>query len=413
MKKLFLFLLSLRARKVLTTATSVIGITGSIGKTTTRMAIAHILSSYFRVQTSPQNFNTPIGLLLTILKKETLPESRGEWLSLLWNVFSQPLPHPEILVLEYGIDTPGDMDDLLVITTPDIAVMTPITPVHMAEGQFSSVNDIRREKLKLAHAAKKMVIGNAFDAETTEELQRLRSDSLILFGENTEYSPFTKGVLLKNIISNSDGISFTLDGEVYKAPLIGTFQAQIVAPAILIARMFGLPSETIRDSLSTFSPPSGRGRIFEGIHNSRIWDFSYNSSPAATSAVLSAFGTIGITGRKIALLGNMNELGELAFSEHVRLGETAAKYVDELVFVGKNAEAFAKGVAEKVPLRCFEDANKAGNFLQSSLKEGDFLLVKGSQNKVFLEKAIRMLLKNPNDEKHLCRNSKRWRDQST
>lgn len=403
MKKLFIFLLTLRAHRVLSRATSIIGITGSVGKTSTRMAIAHLLSAQFRVQTSPQNFNTPFGLLLAILEKENIPESKREWLSFLWNSFLKPLPKPEILVLEYGVDAPGDMDELLPIATPDIAVLTPIAPAHLAEGQFASVEDIRREKLKLARSARKIAIANTFDTETWEELQRIRPNSLILFG--------TEGALVEQVVLEPNGISFLFDGEPYQVPLIGSFQAQVVAPAILIARMFGIPLETIRTSLSTFTAPPGRGRILEGIHHSQIWDFSYNASPTANAAVLSAFGNLTIQGKKIALLGNMNELGKQSFYEHVRLGEIAAQNADEVVFVGENAEAFRKGVAEKVPLRCFDNAYQAGEFLKKHIQKGDFLLAKGSQNTVFLEEAVRLLLQNPKDEEKLCRNSKRWKEQ--
>ena len=170
-KKIVGKILFWRAKKVLSRTEKVIGITGSVGKTSTRAAIAAVLGKKFRVQTSPQNFNTPIGLLLSILNIEESGTGLFSWIKIVFKVFNNPLPEPEILILEFGIDAPGDMAKLLKICAPFLAVLTPIALAHAADGQFENLEKIRAEKLRLARAARQ-IIANDFDTETAKILRK-------------------------------------------------------------------------------------------------------------------------------------------------------------------------------------------------------------------------------------------------
>jgi UDP-N-acetylmuramoyl-tripeptide--D-alanyl-D-alanine ligase len=402
-RKCLEWLLFFRAQKIIANVEHIIGITGSVGKTSTRMAIAKVLSSKYKVQTSRHNFNTRMGILLSLFNIEEIGDSPKYWLRVLLRAYFAKIPAPEILVLEYGVDTPKNMDELLSTVVPDIAVITPITPAHMDSGQFSSIEQIREEKLKLARAAKKGIIANGFDKETARYIKTFNKSFISLFGEDQN-----SHIILNRVHSHKNMISFHLNQEHFSAPVFGTFQAQIFVPAILLAKRNGISKKQIQNAINTYLPPPGRGRIFPGVHESSIWDFSYNSSPSATRAVLESLLDIKHFSRKIILLGNMNELGKRSEKEHEIIGNISQKVSDLIFFVGKNSKAFLRGTGIKKNVTIFPDAQKAGNFLSTFLQPGDFLLVKGSQNGVFLEEALQYLLKRQDDKQYLCRQSKHW-----
>ncbi len=403
LKKIIFEMLLTRAKKVLDQTKSVIGVTGSVGKTSTRMAIATVLSERWRVQTSSQNFNTPMGLLLSILNIEESGYTVFSWTKILFKIFIHPLPNPQILVLEFGVDAPGDMLELLRICTPYTAVLTPITLAHSAKGQFSNVSSVRAEKIQLAIAAKK-VIANDGDEETAQFLRKNLQEKTEFFGESKN------DVLeIKEIQTEENGISFFAGKEKYTVPVFGHFQAQVFAPAILLGLQNGLSPRQVQKALFRFSPSTGRGRILKGKNGSTLWDFSYNSSPAAAKAVLESLEEFRGFSRKIAVLGTMNELGDFASEEHEKLGMIAAKYVSEVIFVGNFSEEVRKGINGKCPFFVCKNAKAAGKFLdKKNLRKGDLLVFKGSQNGVFLEEAIKEILENPEDTSEICRQTKSW-----
>jgi UDP-N-acetylmuramoyl-tripeptide--D-alanyl-D-alanine ligase len=398
----FKLLLS-RARKVLAQKPEIIGITGSVGKTSTRAAITAVLSKKYIVSSHPANFNTPVGLLLSILEIDDYATSITGWIKLVWHAYRKPLPKPEILVLEFGIDAPQDMERLLSVAQPDIAVIAPIAGVHLGEKQFSTVAQIREEKLKLAHAARQFVIGNGFDHETTHKLNDELPDQCRFFGATA-----TSHYRLDDISIGNLGTTFRIDEEYYFVPVYGKFQPQIFAPAIILGQLKSVNAADIKSALSHFQPPAGRGRIIPAKQNSVVWDFSYNSSPIAAQAALFALPEIPGYSRKIALLGQMNELGNRAIKEHLLLAKIATEQADVIIFVGGYDQEFEAGVDSKKPLYCFSNAHEAGTFLQTFLEEYDFVLVKGSQTNVYLEGAIEQILANPADKKLLCRRSDHW-----
>lgn len=396
-------ILQLRAEKVLRRAETIIGVTGSIGKSSTRMAIADVLRKRYSVLTSQHNFNTPIGLLLSIVGIDQSGNSFFSWVKIIIKALFIKLPAPQVLVLEYGIDAPKDMEKLLEIAIPDIVVLTPISIAHTDAGQFTDVDHIREEKLKLALSAKRTVIVNAYDAETTKAIRGMIPQSVRIFGEGDRIH-----VPVKYMATQSDGIHFTVDEEEYSARVFGEFQPQIFAPAIMLGKEMGVETEDIKSAISAYEPPAGRGRIFAGKHGCTLWDFTYNSSPSAVLAALSALPNVPGFARRIAVLGNMNELGKHSQYEHKRFGIEASKNADIIFFVGKEAEAFISGITEKEKVRIFPNAQKAGEYLCDFVKRGDLLLVKGSQNGVFLEAAVEMLLEHKEDAARLCRYSEHW-----
>jgi len=407
---IFIQLLQFRANQVLKKTKDIIGITGSVGKTSTRFLMSHVLSPHFRVQTSSQNFNTPIGLLLSILSIEKSGSTPFEWIRIFFHVYFHDLPQPEILLLEFGVDQKGDMQKLLKICQPKTVVITPIALAHTAKGQFRSVHDIQEEKLQICEKAER-IIANLFDSETAAIIQGRWEGKTMPFGTAKDLPPPITGLPtleISDIHQTEKGICFLGNGHQYCLPVFGNFQIQIAAPSLLLDFLFHIPTKEIQKSFDTFSPPKGRGLMMKGKNETTLWDFSYNSSPKASSAVLNSFGEMRGKGQKIAILGTMNELGDFAEREHEKLGKEAEKVSDSICFVGRYKESFSKGVGNKKPLHTFENADECGKFLLQEIKEGDILLFKGSQNGVFLEETIKMLLQNSEDEKRLCRQSEEW-----
>jgi UDP-N-acetylmuramoyl-tripeptide--D-alanyl-D-alanine ligase len=208
--------------------------------------------------------------------------------------------------------------------------------------------------------------------------------------------------------TNTHGIHFTVDEEEFSARVFGEFQPQIFAPAIILGKEMNVNMQDIKNAIAEYEPPAGRGRIFLGKNGSTLWDFSYNCSPSAASAALRSLADVPGFSRRIALLGNMNELGEHTHKEHKKIGSLAEKYADVIIFVGKESEAFTTGIHDKKKVRICTNAKKAAQFLQDMVQENDLILVKGSQNGVFLEEAVKMLLEKKENVARLCRQSKHW-----
>jgi UDP-N-acetylmuramoyl-tripeptide--D-alanyl-D-alanine ligase len=158
--------------------------------------------------------------------------------------------------------------------------------------------------------------------------------------------------------TNTHGIHFTVDEEEFSARVFGEFQPQIFAPAIILGKEMNVNMQDIKNAIAEYEPPAGRGRIFLGKNGSTLWDFSYNCSPSAASAALRSLADVPGFSRRIALLGNMNELGEHTHKEHKKIGSLAEKYADVIIFVGKESEAFTTGIHDKKKVRICTNAKK-------------------------------------------------------
>lgn len=403
LKNIVCALLSLKARKVLASGAKIIAVTGSMGKTTAKEAIAHVLEKKYALLKAEEGFNTEIGILLTLLgEKKSGYSSLWKWLQIFWRAFWREIPNPDIILLEFGVDRPNDMNRLLRLVQPHYVVLTMVAPVHLGAGHFANIEEIAAEKAKLPQSLNQgeLAILNG-DNEHIQNIYPSVPANILSYGtqEKNDYR-------VMELSQQQQGISFVVENknkrQNYSIPLIGTYHWSVLLPAIILGRQFGISCAESAESLETFSPPAGRGRILEGRNGSTLWDSSYNSSPTATTAALRTLSEIPAK-RHLALLGTMNELGEYSAKFHQELGEVAAEHADEIFFVGKEAEAFAEGVKAQKPVRFFETAEAAGGYLRGYLQAGDMVLIKGSQNGVFLEKAVGKMLLRISDERFLCR----------
>ncbi len=405
-------LLAFQAKRFLRqSGAQVVAITGSVGKTSTKEAIYAVLKPHFKVCRSQKSFNTPIGLSLAVLQETGSGFSSPlKWMEILWRAFFGKKEACQILVLEMGADSPGDIPKLMKIAPPQISVVTHVQPVHLAPGQFADLESIAREKGSLARGVGKdgTAILNADDPRVAAMPS---PGTRFTFGQSPDAT-----LRASDVKATWQGIEFRVHYEgkeaLFAVPILGSFQVYVCLPAIAVGLRMGLSLEQCAAALAEFRLPPGRMNPIDGLHGSTIVDGSYNASPASTKRALELLASLEGK-RKIAALGTMNELGELSTQEHLQLGSAAAQAADLLVFVGKEAATLKQGALEAgfPPEKVFTffDSREAGAFLEDRLEPKDVVLVKGSQNQVRMEKLVKAIMKQPEKARHLlCRQGEAW-----
>ncbi len=388
----------------------IVAVTGSVGKTTTKLAIAEVLKTKYKVLVYEGNYNTEIGLPLSIFGLEA-PESLMNpiaWSRLLSEAKKRRKAFTyDVVVLEMGADHPGDIKHFMSYIHPDVGVITAIQPVHL-EG-FGSFEAIADEKWQLAAGSRDVVLSDV-DPELAKRKQTLDPAHVVTYGvEQGNYYlediSFVKG----------RGFGATLHLRSAKAvsvqvPLVARHGLEAALAAAAVADRLGLAPDDIRKGLAKITPVNGRMNLLPGKNNSFIIDDSYNSSPQAALAALDTL--YGLKGRHIAILGTMNELGDYAQKGHEEVGAQASK-ADLLVTIGQGAREWLAPAALKAGLAkdkviSFDSPYEAGGYVANLLKEGDIVLVKGSQNRVFAEEAAKLLLADNKDTAKLVRQSDKW-----
>ncbi len=339
----------------------IIGVTGSAGKSSCVAAIEAVLKEKFKVKTTGTT-NSESGIPLAILGLKPNDYSVLDWIRL---VLLAPIgliskgEREEVLICEMGIDSlewPKNMDYLLTIVRPKIGVFLNALPVHTK--QMKSVENIFKEKSKL--------------------ILSLPADGTAIVNE-----------ALPEIATKAKVIKFKDDG----SP---------IPPAVAVGKIFGITK------LPKFDLPPGRGSFFEGINGSKIIDSSYNASPVTMVNALEFLKkTVGK--RKIAVLGDMRELGDLAEKYHREISQKADECANMIITVGPLCKQYFFKSSKLIVQ--WDNYYQAGEFLQKILQEGDVVLFKGSQNTIFLEGAVEMVLKNKKDADKLCRRGSFWEKQ--
>lgn len=404
----------------------VIGITGNAGKTGTKDAIAAVLEPEFFVWKNEKSYNSDLGIPLTILHCKNAWLNPFSWLkNIMEGLVLIIFPHnyPKWLVLEVGADKPEDIGKFTTWLRPDVVVVTRIgeTPVHVEN--FSSRDELIAEKAKLVRALRPggFLVLNADDPDVLGMKDVPRLARVITYG----FSPVSNlRVSNQNIIysergheSVPDGITFKIDylGNIIPVRLPGVVGRQNIYSAVAafaVGSALNINFVSMVDAISRYSRPAGRLRLINGIKGSVILDDTYNSSPAALELAMESVRDIKATGRKIAVLGDMLELGQHTDDAHYRIGKLIPLYFDILVTVGQRAASFSKGAktakmkADKI--KSFDDSPRAGDYLKRVLTSGDLILVKGSQG-VRMERVVEKIMSDPdNRSKLLVRQEKEW-----
>lgn len=433
-KELIILALTKLSQKVLQKyKPKIIAVTGSVGKTTTKDAIFTAISPNKITRKSEKSFNSEIGIPLTILGCKNAWDNPFLWLQNLFMglmLVVRKNEYPKWLVLEIGADRPGDIKKVSSWLHPDIVVITtlPKIPVHVE--YFASPQDVSQEKLYLAKALKLngTLVLNADD----EDLMKLTSGieaKKITYGLKNDADVQAGDVLIEfetiNEIEKATGIFFELRFKEQVSPVniqgsLGESTALACACAVAVGLEVGASYEGLVKNISKFKGPQGRMNLISGIKNSLIIDDSYNSSPSALYSALETLKKINPSTssghrakwRKISVLGDMLELGNFSIEEHKHLGKTVGKISDILITVGLRARGFAEGALDggmsEKDIFQYESSQKAGAEFQNEIKEGDIILVKGSQG-IRMEKFIEEIMESPENKGDLLvRQDKEW-----
>jgi UDP-N-acetylmuramoyl-tripeptide--D-alanyl-D-alanine ligase len=360
----------------------VVAITGSVGKTTTRHIVYHVLSRYYRVFQSPKNFNNNIGLPLTLLGAD---------------------PSDEIIVAELGTNHPGEIAYLSGIAQPDIAVVTNVYPAHL-QG-FGDLQAVIKEKLSISEGllADGVLIINA---NLTKQLLNYQSQFTNHQLPFTNYQlPITRIVtfgeqkdcdwLLHSVVHDGFCSTFTIEGTRHSSlaqihlPLPGQGNVENAVAAWAICRQFGLTIDDFANAIRTISPISMRAELLQ-IGNLTVLNDSYNANPTSMKNALDMFVSLrktcdpDLNRRLVFICGDMAELGERAPELHAELGISIANAgIQLLLTVGKltkiTAEAAERTTQYELKILYFEDVFSVCSRLQVFIKDSDIILVKGSR----------------------------------
>jgi UDP-N-acetylmuramoyl-tripeptide--D-alanyl-D-alanine ligase len=375
----------------------IIGITGSAGKSSLQNAVAAVLKNKYRVKVS-EKANSETGIPLNILGFPGRNYSYADWFWVLplatWKLLTNWEKY-EIYVVELGVDSPRppkNMGYLLTILKPKIGVFLNVLPVHTEafEGlPGNPVDNIAKEKGKLITALPQdgWAVLNANDKRVISFKTKTKAQVV----------SFKKFKLeLKNLILSDE------------------YQASFAA-ALAVAKILGInQKQAVANLKKNFKLPPGRMSLIEGIKNTRIIDSSYNASRVPLIASLKTLAQIA-RGRKVAVLGDMRELGSLAGKEHRLVAQAAVKTTEVIVTVGPLMQKyFVPEVLrlgfKRTNLYSFSRAGQAAEALKKQIiQPGDTILVKGSQNEIFLEIVVEALMAKPQlADQLLCRRGRFW-----
>ncbi len=428
LKKISIFILRLIAKRILKKQQpEVVGITGSVGKTSTKEAIFTVLASHLSARRNYKSYNNEIGVPLSIIGiKEEPGRSLRIWLLVfikaLGLIFKRRADYPRVLVLEMGADHPGDIDYLTNFIKCKVGVITAIAPVHIEF--FKKIENILAEKKILLERLPEdgFAVVNGDDQMIMRSLQKVKA-KILTFGFGDKCDVKASEIRLSSGSKEEGevrGISFKLSYQGHVVPVfmpgvLGRHQVYAALAAAAVGVVFGLNLVQISEALKTFRPPRGRMSLIEGIKGSFIIDDSYNSSPAAAKAALEVLKEMSGSkqARSIAVLGDMLELGAYTEQGHREVGHRVAELgIDYLICVGARARYIGHGAEEagmdEERIYYFSHISEASRFVQELIKQGDFVLVKGSQG-MRMEKVVKEIMAHPElAHKLLVRQDSSW-----
>ena len=408
LKKVVVAILSWEAKMLLRRhRPTIVAVTGSVGKTTTKDAIYAAIKNSVSARKSEKSFNSEIGVPITVLGLHNAWGNPILWAKNIIDGFFVAFfskQYPAVLVLEMGIDRPGDMERMAKWISPDIVVLTrlPSVPVHVE--YFSTPEMVIEEKMKLVSALKAegTLIYNNDDTIIQDQLpdvlqrcvgfSRYLESEFMGSGDKVVYSDDIPMGVEFAIKHGSESYTLQIPGTV------GTQQVYACTAAVAVASALGVSLEEAVTSLEDMRTPNGRMRLIAGLKASVIIDDTYNSSPTACEQALQTLGEMRHAKRKIAVLGDMLELGRFSSAEHEKIGELVAKSADILLTIGVRSRMIAEGALnmgmDEENILQYEDADRAGRELQAILRSGDVVLVKASQG-IRAERIVEEIMAEP------------------
>ncbi|MFA5935383.1 MAG: UDP-N-acetylmuramoyl-tripeptide--D-alanyl-D-alanine ligase [Patescibacteria group bacterium] len=406
----------------------IIAVAGSVGKSSTKQAIAVAKGagdSDSRVRASAKNYNNELGIPLTVFHLPAPGRSIPAWIRVIMRATLLRLGLAKIgattLILEFGTDHPGDLDYLISIAPPDIAVLTAIGAEHTEF--FGTIEGVANEERRLIQVLgpDSIAILNADDPEVMKAAD-LTDAHVVTFGETEKAD--VRLVSAHVVVDTQDVSASGLDVNIITLGLAARFrikgafgkpQALATTAALAVVLALDVDFHEAAERLATFSGMPGRTRIIEGIKRTTLLDDSYNSSPLAALSALRDLAAYPATegSKRIAALGDMLELGNLAHESHAEIGRAVASIgIDMLVACGTLAHVVADAAKQAgMPedrIFTFAKSPEAGLFIQDRMKQGDVVLIKGSQG-ARMEKITKELMAHPEMAKELIvRQTEEW-----
>lgn len=351
----------------------VVAVTGSNGKTTTKDMTAAVLSTQYHVVKTKDNFNNNIGVPMTILSMET---------------------NTEVLVVEMGMDHPGELDFLSKMAEPDVAIITMIGEAHI---EFFKTRDrIADAKMEIVHGLKEdgLFIYNGDEPLLQERAKNVEQDQKT-FGLDP-----TNDLYAKNIVSSQTHTDFDLSRWPdlhFTIPIMGEYNVTNALAAILVGRRFHVKPESIQRALATFKVTSNRTEWLVGDAGESILSDVYNANPTAMAAVLANFSGFPTKGRRIAVLGDMLELGEASHDLHAGLAKSLdPAAIGEVYLYGNEMAALRDELAAKYPadqLHYYPEGEQKRLIVKlvEDVRSVDLVMLKGSHG-MHLENVLQALL---------------------
>lgn len=418
LKSFVAFFLGLAARAVLHKyRPAIVMITGSVGKTSTKDAVAAVLEQRFLVRKSDKSFNSEFGVPFTILGVPNPWGNPSAWVKVFKNAFGLillPNHYPNMLVLEVGADKPGDLTRILRVATPDAVVVTRLPDISVHVEAYPSPEAVQEEEFLPAYAlaaAAPLII--PADDECIRAMALRTPARILTYGHDKNADArITHVTYHRDTPGHVEGMAAHVElcdgkGSALVRGSVGKVQLLPVAAALATAKAFSISLADALVALESYLPPPGRGRLFRGLNGSTLIDDTYNASPVAVEEALDTLKHFPGATRRIAVLGDMLELGRYSVQEHTRIGSLAKETADLLVTVGIRSRVMAEAPGE-TEILTFDTAQAAGAALKGLVQKGDVILIKGSQS-IRTERIVEALLADPNDRVHLVRQEPQWR----
>jgi len=343
--------------------TKVVAITGSAGKTTTKEITAEFLGAKYRVIRNRGNLNNHIGLPLSLMELTA---------------------RPDIAVVELGMNHAGEISTLMRIAEPEVRVWTNVGDAHL--GFFASVDAIADAKAEVMEGASKdsVLVANADDPLVTARAKRF-AGRVVSFGVDRPADVRAEHVIDRGIDGTAARVTTPKGTFDLRTPLVGRGNLSNILAATAVAVHFDVPLDAIGERAATLTPAHHRGDVVRLARGVVVIDDSYNANPTATRRAIDVLRLSPTPGRRVAVIGEMLELGDHGEALHQQVGEAAAKAgVDELVAVGgPNAVGLAvAAIMAGLPrprAHYFKTSDEAAGAFASYVRDGDLVLVKGSR----------------------------------
>lgn len=382
---------------------AIVAVAGSVGKTSTKLAVAQVLGSVKRVRYQTGNYNDRLTVPLVIFGHDNPPLfSLSRW----WAIFLSNKKqirgdYPfDVVVVELGTDAPGQIAEFAYLK-PDLAIVTATTDEHMEF--FKTLDAVAIEELTVCRYAKNILLNSDdIPANYRQSIKYYRRYGI----DDADYTIAAE----PKIGTRKASIHYPEGTVPAVLQLLGDQGAKVALAAFAAAHMLEIDTKTVLSEIARLQAFAGRMNTLNGKKDSTIIDDTYNASPAAVKAALDVIYKAQGS-QKIAVLGMMNELGATSEQAHAEIGAYCdPEQLDLVVTIGADARKFTAMAAEAkgCSVASFDSPYEAGDYVLNQLKDNAIILAKGSQNRVFAEESLKVLLADPIDEPRLVRQSAYW-----